>query len=160
MKKTVALGLCLIIGIELLALTQHDRRLVLTASGVGLALVLLSLRRALGRGAERESEHDADDLGDSLRRWLAATETTIRWSESTRADWDRHLRPMLARRYAIATGQRQAKDPASFQATGQMLFGAELWEWVNPNNVTRTGGRQPGPGRAALEEILRKLGQV
>ncbi len=97
---------------------------------------------------------------DSLRRWLAATETTIRWSESTRADWDRHLRPMLARRYAIATGQRQAKDPASFQATGQMLFGAELWEWVNPNNVTRTGGRQPGPGRAALEEILRKLEQV
>ncbi|ATA29296.1 hypothetical protein MLM_3249B [Mycobacterium lepraemurium] len=88
-----------------------------------------------------------DDLGDSLRRWFAAAETTIRWSESTRADWDRHLRPMLARRYAIATGQRQAKDPAFFQATGQMLFGAELWEWVNPNNVTRTGG--PSPARDA-----------
>ena len=41
-----------------------------------------------------------------------------------------------------------------------MLFGAELWEWVNPNNVSRTGDRQPGPGRAALEEILRKLEQV
>jgi hypothetical protein len=95
-----------------------------------------------------------------LRRWLSSTQTTICWSDSTRADWDRHLRPMLARRFAIATGQRQAKDPATFSATGQMLFGAELWKWVDPNNVTRTGSREPGPGRGALEEILQKLEQV
>ncbi|EUA56091.1 hypothetical protein I550_4249 [Mycobacterium intracellulare 1956] len=95
-----------------------------------------------------------------MRRWLSTTETTIRRSEATRADWDRHLRPMLARRYEIATGQRQAKDPAAFHATGRMLFGVELWDWVNPNNVIRNGDRQPGPGRAALEEILRKLEQV
>ena len=160
MKKTTALGVFLIVGIELLALTQHDRRLVLAASGIGLALVLLGLRRALGRGLEPHAEPDPDDLGDSLRRWLSTTETTIRRSEATRADWDRHLRPMLARRYEIATGQKQAKDPAAFHATGRMLFGVELWDWVNPNNVIRGGDRQPGPGRAALEEILRKLEQV
>ncbi len=160
MRKTIALGICLIVGIELLALIQHDRRFVLAASGVALALVLLGVRRVLGHGLDPAAEPDADDLGDSLRRWLSTTETTIRWSESTRADWDRHLRPMLARRYEIATGQRQSKDPAAFHATGQMLFGVELWEWVNPNNVTRKGDRQPGPGRAALEEILRKLEQV
>lgn len=160
MKKTTALGICLIIGIELLALTQHDRRFVLAASGIGLALVLLSMRRTLGHGHQAGAEADADDLGDSLRRWLSTTETTIRWAEATRADWDRHLRPMLARRYEIATGQRQAKDAAAFHATGRMLFGVELWEWVNPNNVIRNGDRQPGPGRAALEEILRKLEQV
>lgn len=160
MKRTTALGVCLILGIELLALTQHDRRLVLAASGVGLALVLLSLRHALARGAQPEVEPDVDDLGDSLRRWLSNTETIIRWSESTRADWDRHLRPMLARRYEIATGQKQSKDRAAFHATGRMLFGVELWEWVNPNNVLRSGGHQPGPGRAALQEILQKLEQV
>lgn len=160
MKKTTVLGVFLIVGIELLTLTQHDRRLVLAASGIGLALVLLSLRRALGRGYEPDAEPDADGLGDSLRRWLSSTETTIHWSEATRADWDRHLRPMLARRYEIATGQRQSKDPAAFHATGRMLFGVELWDWVNPNNVIRGGDRQPGPGRGALEEILRKLEQV
>ncbi|MGZ4528744.1 MAG: hypothetical protein ACXVYA_03720 [Mycobacterium sp.] len=160
MKRTLALGICLIVGIELLALIQHDRRFVLAASGGALALVLLTVRRVLGRGTQSETETDPDDLGDSLRRWLSNTETTIRWSESTRADWDRHLRPMLARRYEMTTGQRQAKDPVAYRATGQMLFGTELWEWVNPNNVTRTGDRQPGPGRAALEEILRKLEQV
>ncbi|OBH94757.1 hypothetical protein [Mycobacterium sp. E2733] len=160
MTRTLALGICLIVGIELLALMQHDRRLVLAASGGALALVLLTVRRVLGRGMGAEPDEGSDDLGDSLRRWLSNTETTIRWSESTRVDWDRHLRPMLARRYEMTTGQRRSKDPVAYQAGGQMLFGAELWEWVNPNNVARTGDRRPGPGRATLEEILRKLEQV
>ncbi|BBX99665.1 hypothetical protein [Mycobacterium seoulense] len=160
MRKTLALGICLIAGIELLALLQPDRRFVLAASGGALGLVLLTLRRVLGRGAQPETDADSDDLGDSLRRWLSTTATTIRWSESTRVDWDRHLRPMLARRYEMATGQRRSKDPVAYQASGQMLFGTDLWEWVNPNNVARTGDRRPGPGRAALEEILRKLEQV
>ncbi len=160
MKRLVALGICLIIGIELLALIQHDRRFVLAASGVVLGLVLLNVRRVLGRGSRAAVEPEPDDLRDSLRRWLSTTETTIRWSESTRADWDRHLRPMLARRYEIATGQKQSKDPAAFHATGRMLFGVELWEWVNPNNIARSGDREPGPGRSALEEILQKLEQV
>ncbi|OBH11002.1 hypothetical protein [Mycobacterium sp. E3247] len=160
MKKTLALGVCFIVGIELLALLLPDRRLVLAASGGALALVLLTVRRVLGRGMQPEADAEPDDLGDSLRRWLSTTETTIRWSESTRVDWDRHLRPMLARRYEMTTGQRRSKDPVAYQASGQMLFGTELWEWVNPNNVARTGDRRPGPGRAALEEILRKLEQV
>ncbi|MEE6134789.1 hypothetical protein SKC41_00385 [Mycobacterium sp. 050128] len=160
MKRLIALGVCLIVGAELLVLIVHDRPLVLVASGVALALVLLNVRRLLGHGSEPAADVDADDLGDSLRRWLATTETTIRWSESTRTDWDRHLRPMLARRYEIATGQRLAKDPVAFQSTGRMLFGAELWEWVNPNNIERSADHQPGPGRAAFEEILRRLEQV
>ncbi len=160
MKRLIALGVYLIVGIEVLALALHDRRFVLAVSGAALALVLLNIRRVVGRGNQPPAELDPDDLGDSLRRWLSNTEATIRRSDSTRVDWDRHLRPMLARRYEIATGQRQSKDPAAFQQTGRMLFGAELWEWVNPNNVIRSGDRQPGPGRAALEEILWKLEQV
>jgi hypothetical protein len=160
MKRLVTLGICLIIGIEMLALILQDRRILLAAAGVGLALVLLNIRRVLGRPTEPEVEPDSDDLGDMLRRWVANTETTIRWSDSTRRDWDRHLRPMLARRFELTTGQRQAKDPAAFGATGEMLFGAELWQWVNPNNVGNAPANQPGPGRAALEEILRRLEQV
>lgn len=161
MKRLILLGILLILGIEALALILHDRRYVLAAAGVGLALVLLNVRRILGHPNEPVIEPDSDDPGEGLRRWLTTTETTIRWSESTRADWDRHLRPMLARRYQMATGQRQAKDPAAFAATGEMLFGPQLWEWVNPNNVgTGDSYGQSGPGRAALEEILRKLEQV
>lgn len=160
MKRVITLGFCFVAGIELLALMLHGRRFLLTASGVALALVLLDVRRHLGRGKESTAEPGDGDPADSLRRWLSTTETTIRRSDSTRADWDRHLRPMLARRYEMTTGQKQSKDPRAYHATGRMLFGAELWEWVNPNNVTRTGDLQPGPGRGVLEEILRKLEQV
>ncbi|WP_454561357.1 hypothetical protein [Mycobacterium haemophilum] len=160
MKRIIALGISLIIGVELLALVVQDRRFVLAGAGVALAVVLLNIRRQVGHQTEPEVDGEPDDLGDALRRWLSTTETTIRWSESTRADWDRHLRPMLARRFETATGQRQAKDPMTFHASGRMLFGAELWEWVNPNNITRTGDREPGPGRATLEEILQRLEQV
>ena len=161
MKRLVALGILLIVGIEVLALVMQDRGIVLIAAGTGLALVLLNIRRVLGHPNKPVIEPDPDDPGEGLRRWLSNTETTIRWSESTRADWDRHLRPMLARRYQLATGQRLTKDPAAFNATGEMLFGSQLWEWVNPNNVGNTDShRQSGPGRAALEEILRRLEQV
>ncbi|RFZ66545.1 hypothetical protein DE4576_02699 [Mycobacterium marinum] len=160
MKKLIVLGVLLIVAVELLTLAVRDHRLVLAASGVAVALVLLNIRRVVGHAMAPPAETDPDDVGDGLRRWLSGTETTIRRSESTRADWDRHLRPMLARRYEIATGQRQAKDPAAFHATGRMLFGEDLWEWINPNNVARTGDRQPGPGRATLEAILQRLEQV
>ncbi|HYB39963.1 MAG TPA: hypothetical protein VEF72_32425 [Mycobacterium sp.] len=160
MKKLMASGLFLVIGAELLALLVHDRRFVLWTSGAAVAFVLLGVRRFLGRDSEPAAEPDSNHLGDSLRRWVSTTETLIRRSESTRADWDRHLRPMLARRFEIATGQRRAKDPAAYHTTGRMLFGAELWGWVNPDNVADTGGHEPGPGRAALQEILQRLEQV
>jgi hypothetical protein len=67
---------------------------------------------------------------------------------------------MLARRFALTTGQNQAKDPAAFDATGQMLFGPQLWAWVDPNNVVQTGAHEPGPGRATLAEILERLEAV
>jgi hypothetical protein len=67
---------------------------------------------------------------------------------------------MLARQFEMATGQQQAKDRVAFHASGSMLFGAELWEWVDPQNVSRTGGNEPGPGRDALDQILQRLEQV
>lgn len=160
MKRLVWLGIFLMVGIELLALLLQDRRFVMIAAGVALALVLLNIRRVLGHSQEAVIEPDPDGLGDLLRSWLNQTETTIRWSDSTRKDWDRHLRPMLARRFEVTTGHRQAKDPAVFLASGEMLFGSELWQWVNPNNVEQGAAGQPGPGRAALEEILQRLEQV
>jgi len=161
MKKLVAVGFCVVLGAELLALLAPDRRFVLWTSGVAVALVLLGVRRFLAREIEPvPGEQDFNDPGKSLRRWLSRTETLISWSESTRSDWDRHLRPMLARQFEMATGQKKAKDPGAFRATGRMLFGEELWGWVDPENIARTGGGEPGPGRAALNEILQRLEHV
>ena len=161
MKKLVAAGFFVVVLIEVVAFAVVDRALVLVVVGVMVALVLLTLRLYLLREPGYEpGGAPANDPAESLRRWLSRTETLVSRSESTRRDWDRHLRPMLARQFAMATGQRQARNDATFQATGNMLFGAELWAWVDPQNVSRTGGSEPGPGRQALDEILRRLEQV
>ena len=161
LKKLVAAGLCLVIGVQVLVMLTPDRRFVLVIVGGAVALFLLALRWYMVRGTGDEPvAPPINDAEESLRRWLSRTETLISWSESTRSDWDRHLRPMLARQFGIATGQKQNKNPDGFRATGRMLFGDELWAWVDPENVARTNQHVPGPGRAALDEILRRLEQV
>ena len=161
LKKLVAAGLCLVIGVQVIAMLMPDRRLVLVTVGLAVAVTLLALRWFLVRGSEDDAATEgANDAEESLRRWMSRTETLISWSESTRSAWDRHLRPMLARQFGIATGQKQNKNPEGFRATGRMLFGDELWAWVDPDNVARTDKQGPGPGRSALDEILRKLEQV
>lgn len=162
MNRLLAAGLCLLLAVELTAIfAQPDRRLVLWASGAAVALTLVAVRRFLDDDVEFVPiEPTSKDPAESLRRWMSRTENMIRWSESTRRDWDRHLRPKLAREFGMATGERQAKDPVAFDATGRMLFGTELWAWVDPGNVSRSGGSEPAPGRAALEEILQRLERV
>ena len=159
MKRLVALGVFVILSAELAALSLHDRRFVLWAAGAAALFALVSARQLLG-DVDTSPAAAPNPLEESLRSWLSRTETLIHRSESTRADWDRHLRPMLARRFAITTGLNQAKDPVAFDATGRMLFGPQLWAWVNPNNVAQTGAREPGPGRAMLAEILERLEAV
>lgn len=44
--------------------------------------------------------------------------------------------------------------------TGRMVFGDELWQWVDPQNISRTGGREPGPGREVLHDILVRLAKL
>ena len=160
MKKLIALGISVVLSAELAALSLHDRRFVLWVAGAATLFALVNVRQVLGRDIEPSPPAIPNAMEESLRSWLSRTQTLIHRSESTRADWDRHLRPMLARRFAIATGHKQSKDPAAFDATGRTLFGAEMWAWVNPNNISPTGAREPGPGRATLEEILERLEQV
>lgn len=160
MKKLVAAGIFIVVLVEVTAIAVLDREIVLVIVGAMVALVLLGLRFYLVREPGNDEETVSNDAAESLRRWLSRTETLVSRAESTRRDWDRHLRPMLARQFELATGQRQARNHTSFHATGTMLFGAELWEWVDPQNVSRTGESEPGPGRGALDEILRRLEQV
>ena len=160
-NKLVVGGLALVVAVEVMAFMMADHRFVLWISGGAAALVLLAGRRLLDRESTTEKPEElADGPAESLRRWIVRTETMIRWADSSRRDWDRHLRPRLAREFMLATNQRADRDPAAMQATGRMVFGDELWQWVDPSNVAQTGGREPGPGRGALSEILERLERV
>jgi hypothetical protein len=159
--RPVAVALTLLVAVELYAVARLDRDDVLAVSGVALAGALIAARFALaGDPAGSPAATEAEERGAALRRWVDRTETMVGWAEATRADWDRRLRPMLARQFELATGQRKSRDRSAFQATGRMLFGPDLWQWVDPENVSRTGANEPGPGRAALDEILRRLERV
>jgi hypothetical protein len=161
MMRLILVGVCLVVGVEAFAISRLDRLDVIVVSGVAVAGVLLVVRWYLAHHDDTDAGPSvADDAGAGLRRWQSRTETLISWSESSRSDWDRRLRPMLARQFELATGQRKVKDPNAFRATGRMLFGPALWQWVDPENISRTGGQEPGPGREALNDILRRLEQL
>jgi hypothetical protein len=157
MTKVVVGGVFLVIMVQIFAMTQLERDIVIAVTGAVLAGVLMTVRIYLVRRAVEADGAVDDDAAAALRRWLTRTETLISWSESSRADWDRRLRPMLARQFELAAGQRKAKDARAFESTGRMLFGDELWRWVDPENISRTGGQEPGPGRGTLNEILQRL---
>lgn len=160
MRKVVVAGVFLVCAVEVCALALLDRSLVLWVTGAALALVLPAIPWFLAREQEPEPVRAHADESAALRRWLTRTETLISWSDSTRSDWDRRLRPMLARQFELATGQRKGKDPTAYRVVGRMLFGAELWQWVDPENVSRSDVDEPGPGRAALHDILQRLERI
>jgi hypothetical protein len=152
--RLVAGGLFLVAAAEVLAMALAGRW-VLPSAGLAVAVFLLAARLSFDAARHRPiAEPAADDPAESLRRWRSRTESTIQWADATRADWDRHLRPRLAREFALATRQR---DPVALQTTGRIVFGDDLWGWVDPNNVARGHGGEPGPGYSTLEEILRRM---
>lgn len=163
MRTIVIVGCCLALAGEFVAVCLPGRGDALALTGVAVGLVLLGGRGYLGVPADpRVAGVAPDDVGESLQRWVSRTEALIHWSETTRSDWDRRVRPVLARQFEMATkaNQRRTTDPAAFQATGEMLFGADLWPWVDPDNVMRGGLAQRGPGRGTLEGILHCLEQA
>lgn len=180
LKSLVVVGGCLAAPAEFVALCLPGRGEACALTGVATGLVLLGACSYLGVAAD-PPVHDfvIDDAGESLQLWVSRTEAMIHWSDTTRSDWDRRVRPILARQFEMATKAKQGRtaDPAAFQATGKMLFGEELWPWVDPNNVLRGGfitgsargslrdsvrgpATQRGPGRQTLEQILHCLEQL
>ena len=128
-------------------------RWALPVGGVALAAFALHVTGRLASAGNAEEPAQSAAL-ESLQRWKSQTEELIRWADGTRGDWDRHLRPKLARDFLIATKQKESLALAS---AGRLIFGEELWQWVDPQNVSAARRGEPGPGRGALDEILRRL---
>jgi hypothetical protein len=147
-----------VLAAQVLSLVLADPNAGLRFSGATLALALLAAWWRLARGVRPEwVDVTTDDTGTALSRWVDRTRSQIAWSDSTRADWDRRLRPVLARQFELATRQPRVRSPRAFEATGRVLFGDELWAWVDPENISRTGALETGPGRAVLNDILERL---
>lgn len=153
-------GIALVVLVELMVLGVGGRSIVLLVTGVAVAFALLSLRWwFIGGDDETRATPDLQSA-ESLERWHARTEILIGWADGTRGAWDRHLRPILAREFSMATGHRPSKNTAAHDAAGRMLFGTELWDWVDPSAASHQRRDEPAPGRATLDEILERLESI
>ena len=161
MTRIAIIGIVAIVCAEVLALAHPDRRAPALLAGAAAAVALLVARWHLTRDARAAAdESKARDPAESLRRWRSRTEILIARADSNRADWDKHLRPMLARQFELATGARRGKDLNEFHATALAVFGDRLWPWVDPDDVSPRGADEPGPGRAVLDDVLQRLERI
>lgn len=161
MKWLVPAVLLVVILAEASVASSPLRSLTLPITGAVVAVALYLLWRQLRSAPEQKPLPPAGLSADeTLHRWLARAEARISWAERTRGDWDRHLRPLIAADFETAAGHRQSKDRAALAATGLMMFGPELWPWVDPNGASHDERAEPAPGRAVLQSILERLEQM
>lgn len=151
-----------IIGVALFEVAAYlrARDFMLVAAGVPVAFALCCFVWVLLRPEKREKE-PADEMengpAEMLRHWYARAEMLVDRADGSRADWDRHLRPLLAKEFQLSAGLRVSKNRRAMENAGIHLFGAELWRWVDPADSALRDQNTPAPGRAALDEILSRL---
>lgn len=119
----------------------------------GLLTAAMWIAATAGAGRRRRLEPGSGRITHDSA--LANAQVTVSWAAGTRSDWDRHVRPVLAREFDdIVGGRRSAVDR---RATGELMFGPDLWPLVDPGGRFTTGLQRPGPGHEALSRILEKL---
>ncbi|MFE3321849.1 hypothetical protein [Nocardia sp. NPDC059195] len=146
-----------VIEVVLVRLNRDSVLLAVTVPvAAALAMLVWSLRHRVIR-EEPLTEYIDNGPAEMLGRWHARAEMLTARADGTRADWDRHLRPLLAKEFEVSTGLRISKNRRATEAAGQLQFGPELWRWVDPANSALRDQTGRAPGREALDEILRRL---
>ncbi|MFD0361760.1 hypothetical protein ACFQZZ_09935 [Nocardia sp. GCM10030253] len=159
----IAIGaVAVVVLIELITFGKA-RGAMLILAGIPVALALTQLIWSLrARSApSQDTDTDTDEIqngpAEMLHNWHARAEMLADRADGTRAEWDRHLRPLLAKEFELSTGLRVAKNRRATEAAGMLQFGPELWRWVDPANSSLRDQTTRAPGRAVLDEILRRL---
>lgn len=155
----VITGVIVVAVMELVAV-ERARELLLIVAGLPVAVALGWLVWSLFERSEA-GDDEVEDMengpAEMLQRWHARAQMLADRADGTRADWDRHLRPLLAKEFELSSGQRVAKNRRAVEAAGIHQFGPELWRWVDPANSALRDQTSRAPGRAALDEILSRL---
>ncbi|QLY31470.1 hypothetical protein [Nocardia huaxiensis] len=161
-RMAIVIGAVLLVGVLELIAVSNQRDALLLVAGLpvagALGLLVWSLLERSRRLRIMPGDNEIDNgPADMLRRWEARASMLADRADGSRADWDRHLRPLLAKEFELTSGHRMAKNRRATEAAGQLLFGPELWRWVDPANSALRDQSNPAPGRPALDEILRRL---
>ena len=162
MKRHVAAGFCIVVTAELLALFAPDRGFILWISGTAMALVIFSIRRFVTQDVGSEPAEPNTDA--SASRCAAGYREPRRYFTG-RNPPDRTGTAICVRCWRDGSKWQPANDapkirqrstpPAECFSARKCGAGS-----IRKTSARQTGGREPGPGRAALEEILQRLEQV
>jgi hypothetical protein len=156
MTRVVLIGLAAVCGVEVALIVAGADAAVLPAAGAAGALVLFALRVRMSTLHKRAViEPAACPPAEMLARWLTRTAAFVAWADGTRGDWDRHVRPVLARSFATAVARRGAQSDSA--ALGRAMFGEDMWPWVDPAAASWERRDEPGPGRAVLAAVLDRM---
>ncbi|MVU79370.1 hypothetical protein GPX89_19250 [Nocardia sp. ET3-3] len=162
-RTVIVIGTLLLAAMFEILAYNNQRDSLVAIAGIpvagALGLLVWSLVERSRRLTPPEPEDNDIDNGpaEMLRRWQARAQMLADRSEGSRADWDRHLRPLLAKEFELTSGHRMNKNRRALEVAGQLQFGPELWRWVDPANSALRDQVNSAPGRAALDEILRRL---
>lgn len=161
MKWLVPAALLAVILTEATVAGSPWRSLTLPVTGAVVAIALyLVWGQVRDSGSSKSPPAASSSADETLQRWLGRTEARINWADQTRGDWDRQIRPLIAADFQTSAGHRQSRNQAALAATGLMMFGPELWPWVDPNGASYSERAEPAPGRAVLQSILERLEQM
>ncbi|WP_063042319.1 hypothetical protein [Nocardia pseudovaccinii] len=154
--RGVFVAVLAVAGVELAAVAV-DRRLLAVVSGIALATIVVAFAALSMRASGDVVTPPVESPGmESVTRWRARTSVLLQYADGSRGEWDRQVRPLLAREFLLAIGSPEPGGNALSEA-GRDFFGPELWRWVDPSAAMVTADSVPGPGRATLGEILERM---
>ncbi|MBO0854141.1 MAG: hypothetical protein J2P18_10280 [Nocardia sp.] len=161
----VVTAIVVVVVIELIGWGRGGA-LLMALAGIPVLGALAMLVRSLLEQTRPQDDSSLDDgemqngPAEMLDRWHARAQMLTDRADGTRADWDRYLRPLVAKEFELSSGHRIAKNRSVTETVGRNQFGPELWRWVDPAESATRDQTTRAPGRGALEEILRRLQEM
>lgn len=156
--RTVIVCLLGIAATQSVVLLTNPRALPLASTVALLAGLALVIVHAGEQGRRRPGGSEPDSPSPYLSRWQARAAMLADNADGSATDWDRRIRPYLAREFQLCLGHRAPGNAAERAELGMAHFGPQLWPWIDPGQTCRTG--ETGPGRETFTAIVERMGRL
>ncbi|MBF6321350.1 hypothetical protein [Nocardia cyriacigeorgica] len=156
--RTVILCLLGIAAGQAVTLLTDPRALPTTSTAALLAALAVLTLHVGENGRNRAAAAEPDSSSPYLVRWQARAAMLVDHADGSAADWDRRIRPYLAREFHLCLGHRATMTADERAELGRAHFGPQLWHWIDPGQAARSGDQ--APGRETFTAIVERLGRL
>ncbi|MEU7137865.1 hypothetical protein ABZ942_00295 [Nocardia sp. NPDC046473] len=161
LDRVLIAALVLIVVVDLASLAV-GRRVLGVATGVVIAVLVLAVA-GISTGIDRlpriESRPESA-WGAAISRRQVRAALLLEHVDGSRGEWDRYIRPLLAREFQLSVGYRVGVGSTALREMGRALFGPDLWHWVDPAAAAVSAQGEPGPGRETFVQIIDRMDRL